>query len=156
MDTHSRFLAKVSKSGSGCLVWDASKRNGYGVFWDGTQNVRAHRWAYEQAKGRIPPELEIDHTCRNKACVNPDHLEAVTHSENMKRSPEFQANRNAKKTHCKRGHRYEGENMRTTKDGRRDCRICDMERKRTNRRAAALEAARSAYLAARAAYKGGK
>ncbi len=67
---------------SDCQIWTrANDGRGYGVQWNSrTQRVdKAHRVAYEEAKGLIPDELEIDHLCRNRACVNPDHLEAVTH-----------------------------------------------------------------------------
>jgi hypothetical protein len=73
-----------------CFVWlgNVSGR-GYGIFGEGTgesyRKIYAHRRAYEASKGEIPEGLEIDHLCRVHACVNPEHLEAVTHAENVRR-----------------------------------------------------------------------
>lgn len=73
-----RFEAKVEKTGT-CWLWTAYlSGKGYGMFWvDGT-NVGAHRWAYKHFVGPIPDGREVDHLCRVRHCVNPDHLEAVT------------------------------------------------------------------------------
>jgi hypothetical protein len=83
----------------------------------------------------IPPDFDIDHLCRNRRCVNPEHLEAVTHRENMVRGDTFAA-RNAAKTHCSKGHPLSGENLVNQKRGDRVCRICANARvrelKRTN------------------------
>lgn len=67
----------------GCWVWQRSMSQGYGRCADGTG---AHRVFWERSRGPIPQDLEIDHLCRNRACVNPDHMELVTHRENMQRS----------------------------------------------------------------------
>lgn len=73
---------------TGCWVWQRSltKTGGYAQMRVNGRMVRAHRYFYEQKKGPIPSGLEPDHTCRNVKCVNPDHLEAVTHAENVRRS----------------------------------------------------------------------
>jgi len=90
----------------------------------------AHRVAYYFVKGEIPDGLEIDHLCRNRACVNPDHLEAVAHRLNVQRgdlSPQGAAARERQraKTHCPHGHPYSGENLIIQKkSGGRACRIC--------------------------------
>lgn len=84
----------------------------------GKRHVRIHRWSYERWKGPIPAGLEIDHICRNRSCVNPDHLEAVTHLENMARA-------SAAYTHCVRGHEFTAETTRIEPaNGRRTCRKC--------------------------------
>lgn len=79
-----RFWAKVHKTDS-CWLWTASLTFGYGSFWDGKGQVRAHRFAYELLVDPIPEGLQLDHLCRIRHCVNPDHLEAVTNAENVQR-----------------------------------------------------------------------
>jgi hypothetical protein len=70
----------------GCWPWPGSMReDGYGHIFRNGKHYRAHRAVYQYFKGAIPAWLELDHTCRNKACVNPDHLEPVTHAVNVQR-----------------------------------------------------------------------
>lgn len=71
---------------NGCWIWQRSFNGDYGAKWNGTGMALAHRVYYERHKGPIPQGLHIDHLCGVKACVNPDHLEAVTQRENNRRS----------------------------------------------------------------------
>lgn len=91
----------------------------------------AHRVAYEATVGPIPKGLQVDHLCRNRLCVNPSHLEAVTPAENKRRGFSPPAI-NARKTHCIHGHELAGANVYYRKDrpGRRQCRECERIRKR--------------------------
>lgn len=116
-----RFMEKTRSEGD-CLVWTAYRNEaGYGKFRVNGRSVRAHRYAYERLVGPIPVGLVLDHLCRNPACVNPDHLEAVTQRENIRRG----VNGHAAKTTCCRGHEYTPENTRLKRAGGRDCRACE-------------------------------
>ncbi len=72
---------------SGCWTYIGQRnKGGYGRVRSGRGQVVAHRVTYEHFVGEVPEGLELDHLCRNPSCCNPDHLEAITHSENMKRA----------------------------------------------------------------------
>lgn len=82
-----RFHEKYTKDMSGCWHWtSAIDGAGYSQLTINDKPVRAYRWYYELVKGPVPTGLELDHLCANKLCVNPDHLEAVTHRENIRRA----------------------------------------------------------------------
>jgi hypothetical protein len=128
-----RFWAKVDRGGpEDCWEWRARlDRDGYGYHWRGQRGltVMAHRIAYVEMIGAIPGGLELDHLCRNRKCVNPEHLEPVTTRVNQLRG-ETHAARNSAKTHCPHGHPYSGENLEIRAGGRRACRTCRREQKR--------------------------
>lgn len=115
-----RMTDRIDASGD-CWLWTGRMmNNGYGRF--GHRGVAAHRAVYEALVGPIPPGREIDHLCRQRACVNPDHMEPVTPSENQRRSHSV-SGLNAAKTHCPQGHPYAGDNL-TFECGSRICRTC--------------------------------
>lgn len=120
-----RFMAKHDESDNGCWVWTAAKNHkGYGSFFHG-KSVPAHRASYKHFVGEGPKGLEIDHLCRVRSCVNPEHLEAVTHMENIMRSVQATIG-NGIITHCPSGHEYTPENLRTynREKGYQSCVAC--------------------------------
>ena len=133
--TPERFWSKVDASGD-CWEWTGGvQRQGYGITYvDGPQRV-AHRWAWENLVGPVPDGLVLDHLCRNKRCVNPDHLEPITNRENILRGYGITA-RNARKTECIHGHPLSGVNLFVWR-GDRLCRTCHRERQRRYDEAAA-------------------
>ena len=108
---------------SGCWLWTgAVNHNGYAVFDVGNTQVRVHRFLYEQRYGIIV-KPQLDHLCRVRCCVNPDHLEQVTSKENTMRGI-GPTSLNAKKTHCPLGHPYDASNTHVRINGYRQCMAC--------------------------------
>ena len=126
-----RFWEKVEKTDY-CWNWTATKsKRGYGTFRIDDKMIRVHRFSYELHKGKILNGLTIDHLCRNRSCVNPDHLEAVTIKKNTLRGI-GPASQNVKKTHCPKGHKYSGSNLYVL-NGTRYCKTCKLDNQRKQR-----------------------
>jgi hypothetical protein len=133
--TLDRFMSHVRVLSSGCWEWTGHLNNGYGKFWIDGRPMRNPRAAWTVQRGPVPKGLEPDHLCRYRPCVNCDHMELVTHLENVRRG-------NAGKhlldrTHCAKGHPYTERNtrVRIQKNGnpRRTCRTCEAESDRRRR-----------------------
>src|SRR3990167_9368970 len=125
-----RVLSRIVKRSDGCWIWQGSlTRGGYGTYKAMGLATTAHRIAYLAWIGEIPSELELDHKCRNTDCVNPAHLEPVTHTENVRRGQK------ASRTHCVAGHEFTPKNTRIKPNGTRGCRTCNAAYLRAARRA---------------------
>jgi len=134
-----RFWSKVNKNGpvqshaphlGNCWLWTGGLHaTGYGHFRAVSREpmVSSHQWAYRSMNGPVPDGLELDHLCRVRACVRPEHLEPVTHAENMARSRELT-------THCPWGHEWTTETTRYNRKGYRYCHACDRQRPARPRR----------------------
>ena len=134
--TVERFWEKVTKTET-CWLWTGGHtRESYPQFWDG-KRVLAHRWAYQQFVGPIPPGLHLDHVrergCTSTLCVRLSHLEPVTPRENTMRSNGITAI-NARKTHCAHGHKYTPETLHMSRTGHRQCRACWKMRREASKR----------------------
>lgn len=127
-DPQDRFFTKLREA-NGCWEWTAALSQGYGVFrlTDTRTNILAHRWAWMFFRGPVPDGLDLDHLCRNRACVNPDHLEPVSRAVNLHRG-EGLTGVNHRKTCCPKGHPYDVANTYVTKLGHRSCRACSAGR----------------------------
>lgn len=142
-----RFWPKVDKNGpipehaphlGRCWVWTGASNHGYGVFYatpareqpDGKQRLMpAHQFSYELHVRPVPDGFELDHLCRNHACVNPEHLDPVTHHENILRgvSP---AAEHARRETCPEGHDYDVIETRPNGRTSRRCSLCDNKNQR--------------------------
>lgn len=130
-----RFWRNIYADPSGCWLWRGTlTARGYGSIRINGPTLVAHRLSYEVFKGAIPEGLELDHRCRVLNCVNPRHLEAVTHAVNCLRGYGVPA-LNARKTHCPAGHPYDLLNTYrgSAKRVNRKCRTCRNERRRRAR-----------------------
>jgi hypothetical protein len=124
-----RLFSKIEKSDT-CWLWTGGRTvSGYGRLKVAGTNRRAHRLTYELLVGPVPEGLVLDHLCRNTLCVRPDHLDPVTHRENILRG-EGKAAVNAVKAICSRGHLYTPENTYWRPKGGRSCKCCVIEAKR--------------------------
>lgn len=129
-DIKHKLLDRISHSAEKfndchCWLWRGCiSTRGYGMVAIGGKVKLTHRLAYELFKGPIPDGLELDHLCRVRNCCNPDHLEAVTHEENVRRGESGCKQRS--KTHCPSGHEYTPENIyrRPLRPNERRCRTC--------------------------------
>lgn len=116
------FMNRIQKSiiedtATGCWLWQKTlNRDGYALIWVHNKAHSAHRFMYEFLCGTIPDGLELDHLCRVRNCVNPEHLEPVTRAENMRRVAIFNK-------FCKRGHSYSEHGFVNSK-GDRECKLC--------------------------------
>lgn len=130
MLTSAKWRSKTRREDD-CLIWTGRIGNrGYGLYGGRV----AHRQVYEIERGPIPAGLVLDHLCRQKACVNPDHLEPVTQAENLRRGPTVITTISAAKTHCHRGHEFAAENtlieLNRGRYMQRTCRQCKRDRRK--------------------------
>lgn len=131
-----RFMEKVCVDPeTGCWNWSAClDKDGYGRFSVGPKgkSVLAHRWSYEHFVGELRVGLTIEHLCNNRRCVNPKHLAQVGLKVNLHASEIALPAVNARKTHCKHGHRFDEANTYRWSRGR-TCRECTRMRQREYR-----------------------
>jgi len=121
LDHLDKLLTRIEPNENGCWIWQGLKdKRGYGRTNVGGGTIRnTHVVFYNILVGDVPKGLELDHLCMTQSCVNPDHLEPVTHTENMKRWANT-----LNITHCPQGHEYDSVNTYVNPKGRRICRIC--------------------------------
>lgn len=131
-----RFWLLVNKNGpGGCWLWTRNASgNGYCYITTDQGKKGVHVVSYEMLVGPIPEGMQLDHLCRVHPCVNPDHLEVVTQTENILRGQGFSA-KHARKTHCPQGHPYDEANTLITPRRSRSCRACNRIRNRETKAA---------------------
>ncbi len=128
------FRTQIIVNEQHCWLWQGGKKpKGYGVYSTRKSGVKktwnAHTCAYEVFSGQVPEGLELDHLCRQRACVNPCHLEPVTRTVNLYRGHGAIALK-AAQTHCIHGHDFDAKNTYIRSNGTRECRACKKRRRR--------------------------
>lgn len=122
------FLARVEMDAAGCWLWTGGVTGGgYGYYWAEGRMRRAHRYAYEAVVGPIPDGMDLDHLCRVRTCVNPDHLEPVTRRENLLRGATTVAL--AALGVCRRGIHIGDAHVYEAASGKRHCKSCARDRR---------------------------
>lgn len=124
------FSRVIPEPNSGCWIWDGPPGGGgYARTTINNRQIKIHRLAWVLKNGPIPDGLELDHKCRVRSCVNPDHLEPVTRQINIMRGigPAMLRARNAGVVACPKGHPYRGTNLFVSKSGSRVCRECNRQ-----------------------------
>jgi hypothetical protein len=120
-----RFLSRTRRDVD-CLIWAGPlDKDGYGTFYLRRKDRRAHRVAWYDMHGEIPEGMVINHVCRNRACVNAQHLQVVTIRENTLKDSSTVSAINARKTHCKNGHPFDRIYKKARGGHQRYCSICE-------------------------------
>lgn len=127
------FLSKIFAQEDGCWMWiNKPHHTGYGTYSIKGSDYQAHRVSYSLFVGEINPKFVIDHKCKNKRCVNPDHLRQVTQKVNSTENSNSVCAKAKAKSFCVNGHEFSNENTRLT-SSRRRCRACDREKSKNYR-----------------------
>lgn len=129
-EDHERFLKFINVSSSGCWEWTARvTKSGYGTFSIKHKEYRAHRVSYSIFKESPDVNLLVDHICRNRRCVNPEHLRLVDYKTNMRENSLSITGKNGLKTHCKWDHEFNNQNTRKRENNGRRCIVCLKKRR---------------------------
>lgn len=136
------LMPRYTVDENGCWIWQGSTcEDGYGKCGLRAGQTLAHRAYYFILKGPIPDGLEADHLCKNRACCNPEHIDIVTHTVNVRRGDRKENHPNRLKTHCKFGHEFSEKNTLYEYYGdrvQRKCRTCRKEYQKTRRETLAI------------------